>query len=116
MDDQYKTTFEKKQAEATDLQSKINDTTPPEPPTDPTKTITFDATVNASTFIYPTLIVIPTVMVIIIIITTGISTGLKFLLVLLLILSLGSYILQIKKLNIAALFAKVSEHTTGKKK
>lgn len=100
--------------DALEINSVMNDKKPMND-TIPTKTITFDASTNASNFIFPTLVVIPLIIVLVITITLHVAIWVKIILIVLLVLSIGSYISQIKKLNIANIFSTISNSLPKKK-
>lgn len=100
---------------ALEINSVMNNQEPVPDDIIPTKTITFDATGNASNYIFPTLVVIPLIIVLVITITLHVSLWIKIILIALLILSIGCYISQLKKLNIANLFSNITDSLPKKK-
>ncbi|QLI62424.1 KN57gp_062 [Dikerogammarus haemobaphes nudivirus] len=68
-----------------------------------------------SNFIYPTLIVIPLIITTVVIFTLNISIFAKIFTIILILFSIGCYISQIKKLNIALMFNNISSNLPLKK-
>ncbi|UOT91812.1 PmNV_062-like protein [Aratus pisonii nudivirus] len=75
-----------------------------------------DTVTNNSEFIYPTIILLPLIIVSISVLTLNIKGLTKFILFILLFISIVVYILQFKKCNITEPLQKISENVNNKLK
>lgn len=104
--------YDERIKEALSIKSIMDEPLPP--PKEKSEIIIPDS-MKASMFIYPTLIIIPLVITTVIILTLHISVLLKIFIIVLLVISMGAYISQIKSLDIANTLNNINNYLPAKK-